>query len=119
MSLTIKATRLKAEFDKDEEFYWFYVSIHLEEDDLPPRLKDIALVEYHLLDETIEDSDKRVTRPVDGFAYRIWLYGFIKASADIITKEGEKITLPETKLEWAVTPAEMEANGKRELTWPK
>jgi hypothetical protein len=117
MSLTIKATRLKAEFDKDEEFYWFYVSIHLEEDELPPRLKEIALVEYHLLDETIDNGDKRVTTPSDGFAYRIWLYGFIKASADIITKDGERFTLPATKLAWAVTPAEIKANGKRELSW--
>ena len=118
MSLNIKATRLKAELSDDESFYWFYVSIHLEEaGDLPPFLKDIALVEYHLLDETIENGDVRATNPSKGFAYRVWLYGFIKASADVITKGGEKVTIPPTRLEWAVTDAEVALNGKDELSW--
>ena len=102
----------------DESFYWFYVRIHLEEGgDLPPLLKDIALVEYHLLDKTIENGDVRVTNSAKGFAYRVWLYGFIKASADVITKEGEKVTVPPTRLEWEVTAAEIALNGKYELSW--
>ena len=116
----IKAKRIKVSLDKDESFYWFYVGIYLEP--LPGALialREIALVEYHMEDSSFEPANrnKRVSDPTDGFEYRLWLYGFIKASADIITKKGELVKLPSTKLTWAFTPQEERLNGRDELSW--
>jgi hypothetical protein len=116
----IKATRIKASLDDDKTFYWFYVGIHLE--DLPGAqvsLNDVALVEYHMEDPSFlsKDKNKRVSSPANKFEYRIWLYGFIKVSADIITKRGDLIKLPTTKLSWAFTEEEESLNGRDELSW--
>lgn len=116
----IKSTRKKASLSDDKTFYWFYVSIHLES--VPGAsigLSDVALVEYHMEDPTFDKSNrnKRVTNPTEGFEYRLWLYGFIKVSADIITKSGELIKLPSTKLIWAFTAEEEHLNGREELSW--
>jgi hypothetical protein len=116
----IKATRKSASLSEDQKFYWFYVGIYLEP--LPGAtvsLKDVALVEYHLEDPSINPSrrNKRVTDATDGFEYRLWLYGFIKVSADVITKSGEIVRLPTTMMSWAYTLEEETKNGREELSW--
>ncbi len=80
-------------------------------------LSDLALVEYHLLDDTFPDPDVRVANPANGFEYKFWTYGFIKVSAHIVTRSGEVIPLPPTPLSWDVTPNEIKLNGKSELSW--
>jgi hypothetical protein len=114
----IKARRKKVSVSDDESFYWFYVGIYLEP--LPGAsvaLGDLALVEYHMEDPSFESKNKRVTNPGEGFEYRLWLYGFIKVSADVITKTGDIIRLPTTKLNWAFTADEEALNGREELSW--
>ena len=115
--MLITATRLKDSLSDDKSFFWFYIGIELQRtaDDIP--FSGIALVEYHLLHESFPNPDVRVTNPANGFQYKLWTYGFFRVSADIITKDGKLLRLPATRLSGPVTPAEIKANGKRELSW--
>src|SRR5262245_57735797 len=117
-SFYIRATRIKAELDSSKEFFWFYVSVHLGQ--LPGAtisLSDLDLVEYHLLDSSIPNPNVRVTSSTNGFEYRLWLYGFIRISADLITKDGQLLQLPPVEISWDATPAEKQLNGENELSW--
>jgi len=117
-SFEIRATRIKSALEDDESFYWFYVSLHLEQKaDADMSLSQLELVEYHLLDGSFPDPDIRISNPRNGFEYRFWLYGFIRASADLVTKSGRVFRLPSTKLQWDFTADELKRNGKRELSW--
>ncbi|MDR3460305.1 MAG: hypothetical protein P4N60_22985 [Verrucomicrobiae bacterium] len=115
----IKATRIKAADSDDGEFFWFYISLHLEKDGVSQTAwEDIVLVEYHLLDTSFPEPNVRIRKgPANGFEYRFWLYGFIKVSADLVTRQGEIIKLPATPISWPVTQEEIAKNGKRELSW--
>src|ERR1051325_6114949 len=117
-SFQIRATRLKAQLDPSESFYWFYVSIHLEQPGGAEfSSSGLELVEYHLLDSTIPNPNVRITNPRNGFEYCLWLYGFIRASADLITSDGVVLKLPPTELEWSAAEDEIKKNGNTELSW--
>ena len=115
--MKIVATRLKAELEDDGSFYWFYVSIHLERTSADVPFENIALVEYHLLHKSIPNPDVRVTNAASAFEHKLWLYGFIAVSADIITKAGKLIKIPRTEITWDVTESETKLNGRSELSW--
>ena len=117
-SFTIKATRLKSALSDDKTFYWFYVSLHLEQNARADvSLDQIAMVEYHLLHDSFPKKNIRITDPRNGFEYRFWLYGFIEVSAEVVLKIGDIVRLPATKLSWAVEVNEVNLNGKKELSW--
>jgi len=117
-SFRIVATRIKADLSDDKTFYWFYISLHLEQvEGASMSLSDIDIVEYQLLHSSFPNPNVRITTRTNGFEYKLWCYGFFRASADVVTKDGEVLPLPATNLSWEVEKEEMEANGKDELSW--
>ncbi len=118
INFEIKAERIKSALSEDKSFYWFYVSLHIEQKGTQPfTLADIELVEYHLLDRSFPEPNKRITNPNRGFEYRFWLFGFIEVSADVVLRSARIVRLPATPISWDVTKDEIEKNGVEELTW--
>lgn len=115
--MQITAQKLKSSLSDDRTFYWFYIGIQLERTASDLSFDEIALVEYHLLHSTFPNPDIRVANAANGFQYKIWMYGFIKVSADIITKDGRLIKVSATPLSWPVSDEEIAKNGKSELSW--
>lgn len=118
-SFRIVARRVKSALDNDGDYYWFYIAIGLEPTDhCQVQLTAIELVEYHFLHESFSRMpNARVRNMKTGFEYRMWVYGFFRASADVVTQDGHVVRLPATKLAWDVTQAEIDKNGKEELSW--